>query len=108
MSTVTFSAKLGTSRAGDRTRIWLEGKRLETAGWNAGQHFERRWYDDALTLVQVDAAAFEALPRDARGTVSGKPGRPVIDLVGARIAETFKGERVAVALNKTIRITNEA
>lgn len=98
----TFTTKLGTtSKAGERTRIWLEGKRLTAHGFTPGTKFARYWGKGELTLIAFDADAGEAeyntLPRDERGTVSGKGEKPIIDIVGARVRETFgKGESVNV------------
>lgn len=94
-----FTTKLGTTRAGERTRIWLEGKRLTAHGWTPGAHFSRTWNTAAriLTLRPVTPAEYAELARDERGTVSGKGDKPIIDIVGARVAETFHTyARVAV------------
>lgn len=97
----TFTTKLGkTSKAGERTRIWLEGKRLTAHGFNPGDHFERLWGEGRLTLVHCTEAHFATLPRDRKGTVSGKADKPIIDVVGARVAETFKGAAVQVEYRK--------
>ena len=92
----TFTSKLGTTRAGERTRIWLEGNRLIAHGFNRGECVQRKWSDDRLTLSLVDRAAWEALPRDERTTVAGTDKRPIIDIATERVAPTFKGTHVNV------------
>jgi hypothetical protein len=62
----TFTHKLGTSRAGAGTRLWLEGKRLSDHGFAHGAHFERVCRNGKLTLMTATAAHFETLPRDER------------------------------------------
>lgn len=102
-----FSTKLGTTRAGERTRIWLEGKRLIAHGFNRGQCVERVWSDDKLVLRTVERDAWEALPRDARTTVAGTDARPIIDIATERVATTFQGSHVSVSYRQgRITITN--
>jgi hypothetical protein len=104
----TFTTKLGkTSKAGERSRIWLEGKRLAAAGFKPGTLYAREWRDSdrELVLSVVAKARFEELARDAKGTVSGKGDKPIIDIVGARVTEVFgAGETVSVQFAKA-RIT---
>jgi hypothetical protein len=108
MSDKTFSSKLGTTRAGPRTRIWLEGNRLLAHGFTHGSHFERAWSDGKLVLTRVSPALFEQLLRDHRGTVAGSAARPIIDIATERVATTFNGERVKVAYRAgRITITND-
>jgi hypothetical protein len=90
----TFETKLGKTRAGDRTRIWIEGKRLTVAGFNPGTFFLRQWSAAGLTLTACTAAEFEKAERADRGTVSGKGDKPIIDVTGAKVAETFSGTHV--------------
>jgi hypothetical protein len=93
----TFTSKLGTTRAGERTRIWLEGNRLLAHGFTHGAHFQRLWLREGkLVLAIVGADTFESLERDLRGTVAGSAARPIIDIATTRVAETFKGDRVNV------------
>ena len=55
----TFTSKLGTTRAGERTRIWLEGNRLIAHGFNRGECVHRKWDAAKLTLALVDRAIWE-------------------------------------------------
>jgi len=92
-----FVTKLGTTRAGERTRIWIEGDRLIAAGFTVGRRFERVWRDDTLTLLSATQAHFDNLPLAERGTVSGKGTKPLIDIAGAKVFSTFgNGTHVAV------------
>lgn len=93
----TFTHKLGKTRAGEGTRIWLEGKRLIDHGFTYGSTFARDWNDtrDVLTITLCTPEQFDALPRDARGRVSGSDARPVIDIVGQHVAQMFPGGTIA-------------
>lgn len=92
----TITTKLGTTRAGECTRIWLEGARLLAHGFTKGTLCKRAWNADAhkLVLTIVDAATFAELPRDARTTVAGTEARPIIDIASARVRSVFRGTHV--------------
>lgn len=101
----TSAHKLGKTRAGERSRVWLEGDRLKRAGFTAGKHYTAQWLPATLILRAVGS---ESAARDyAEGRedaievrkVSGKEGKPIIDIVGARVFETFgaRAERVRVS-----------
>lgn len=96
-SSNTFTHKLGKTRAGEGTRIWLEGQRLIDHGFTHGVLFARDWNDtrDILTITLCTPEEFNALPRDARGRVSGSAARPVIDIVGQHVAQMFPGGTIA-------------
>lgn len=98
MTDKTFVSKLGTTRAGERTRIWLEGKRLSAHGFEPGVRFIKQWDDDRLVLVTLaDADEAAAYPKVSLGTVSGKGDKPIIDITGALVAQTFgSGTHVTV------------
>lgn len=87
----TFTHKLGTTRAGAGTRIWLEGKRLIDHGFTHGAQVRREWHEGKLRLSVVDAATWEALPRPERTTVAGSAARPIIDITGQQVAAAFPG-----------------
>jgi hypothetical protein len=84
----TFVTKLGTTRAGERTRIWLEGSRLVAHGFTCGHMFLKTWEDGRLILTLHTGGALTA-GRSSLGTVSGKGDKPIIDITGARVAELF-------------------
>jgi hypothetical protein len=95
----TFISKLSRTRAGERSRLWLEGARLASAGFKPGDKFLKHRDPDAHTikLVRCTEKTFADVPRDLRGTVSGKGEQPIIDLVGAQITGTFRTTHVQVA-----------
>jgi len=96
----TFVAKLGKTRAGDRTRVWLEGNRLADAGFKHGKRYLKVWDEKSRTLTLSLFA-----PGNDGAVVSGKPDRPVIDITGQRVAATFRTTHVAVTYAKgTIKI----
>ncbi|WP_368508078.1 hypothetical protein [Bradyrhizobium lupini] len=84
-----FTHKLGKTRAGEGTRIWLEGKRLLDHGFTHRATCQRKWSEGKLIVVLVDAAAFEQLPRNERTTVAGSAERPIIDIVGEAVRNAF-------------------
>lgn len=93
----TFTSKLGTTRAGERSRIWIEGTRLVAAGFTCGKRFERDWYEGGLELRLVSEAHWADLPVSERGTVSGKGTKPIIDITGTIVRDTFgSGAHVSV------------
>lgn len=88
--TDTFKTKLGTTRAGERSRIWIEGNRLLAHGFLPGMHFSRTWGEDKLTLRTLSEAAYHEAPAATRGKVSGKDGsKPIIDITGELVRSTF-------------------
>lgn len=91
----TFEHKLGKTRAGEGTRIWLEGNRLTEHGFAHGVHVHRMWEDGRLKLAVVDAATFADLPRSDRTTVAGSAARPVIDITGVAVREAFPTGRIS-------------
>jgi hypothetical protein len=90
----TFPHKLGTSRAGAGTRLWLEGKRLTDHGFTHGAFVCREWHEGKLRLSVIDAATFEALPRSERTTVAGSASRPIIDITGTQVSQAFPSGHV--------------
>lgn len=85
----TFTHRLGKSRAGIGTRIWLEGKRLSAHGFFHTAQCERRWSDGKLIIRVVDDVAFASLERSNRTTVAGSDDRPIIDITGEQVAAAF-------------------
>jgi len=102
----TYTHKLGTSRAGARTRVWLEGKRLASHGFTHGEYIKRTWDAGKLVLTTIAPATFATLDRANRGIVAGTPDRPIIDITGEQVAATFTGDTVKVTYRQH-RITIE-
>jgi hypothetical protein len=92
-----FTHKIGNSRAGDGTRIWLEGQRLLEAGFKHRLYFARHIKNagtklpKSLILELVAKSEWEDMKRADKGTVAGSPERPIIDITGAIVAEIFEG-----------------
>lgn len=99
MAEKTFTSKLGTTRAGPRSRIWLEGQRLIAAGFRPGAQYTAVWTERTLLLLLGDGPLPKRVEVAEVRTVSGKDAKPIIDIVGARVAETFgsRAERVSVS-----------
>lgn len=98
--TDSIETKLGTTRAGERTRIWLQGQRLPEHGFPMGAKFSKTWSRNKLVIERILNAEFEDLTRASRGTVSGDIARPVIDITGALVSQTFKSDTVIATFSK--------
>jgi hypothetical protein len=95
--TDAMKTKLGKTRAGERTRVWIEGDRLLAHGFKPGSKFLRKWTDDnKLVLTACTVAQFNDAQHGARGTVASKGKHPIIDIIGQAVAEHFKGTHVSV------------
>ncbi|UGY23778.1 hypothetical protein HU675_0038500 [Bradyrhizobium septentrionale] len=86
-----FVTKLGKTRAGDRTRIWIEGKRLTEHGFKVGDLFAKHWNEKhrELVLSKIHPRTTEMMKRESYGKVSGKGEKPIIDITGAKMQATF-------------------
>ncbi len=107
--TVTFTTKLGTTKGAERSRIWIEGKRLSMHGFEVGTRFLKTWSEGSLTLTLL--TSHDSIPLSVIGTVSGKGEKPIIDIVGAKVRSTFTGTHVLVTYNDRhilIRGSNES
>lgn len=81
----TFTTKLGTTRSGERSRIWIEGKRVAAAGFTPGHLYFAVWTPATLTLY----VAGQEKEIGEQRKVSGKGDKPIIDIVGERVNHTF-------------------
>lgn len=108
MKTETFRTKLGTARRVERSRIWIEGKRLVDAGFTVGSYFAKRWMapDQCSTTQYAPHLVLKLLkPNDVLATapckVSGKGAKPIIDITGEAVRDFFgKGTHVEVEFRK--------
>ncbi len=88
----TITTKLGTTRAGERSRIWIEGDRLVQAGFTVGQRYNVQWLERSALLVL-----------DPKGSkkVSGKGAHPIIDITGQKVIARFAmGTHVVAIFDK--------
>jgi hypothetical protein len=77
----TFDSKLGTNKGLERSRVWIEGKRVASAGFLAKEtRYNMVWSGDDLNLIADD---------NGSRRVSGKGDHPIIDITGKQIAEFF-------------------
>lgn len=104
----TFTHRLGKSRAGNGTRVWLEGLRLVHHGFTHATQVERKWTEGKLVLRVVDAAAFANLERANRTTVAGSIARPIIDITGEAVAKAFPSGNVTVTWSAGRCVIEEA
>ena len=75
-------------------RLWLEGKRLQDAGFAQGKTYALEVKPGAMCLFQTEnkASDMERLRR-----ISGKTGKPIIDITGRDVAKAFpEGGKVLV------------
>jgi hypothetical protein len=85
-----FRTKLGPAKQVERSRIWIEGKRLVDAGFTVGQYFVQELTHKkgapvlTLTLLTED----DVLAIDPC-KVSGKGDKPIIDITGQRVRNVF-------------------
>ena len=87
-----FSAKVGAAKRIPRSRIWIEGERLASAGFNNGARYQVQWSDTGATL--------ELCVNGAR-KVAGTIFRPVIDITGERV-RALDCDRVAVSFHHSV------
>lgn len=74
-----------------KPRMWLEGKRLEFAGFECGGRFGI----GIEVLAGKEALVLIADPFGSR-KVSGKNGRPVIDICGGSCKPFTTGDQVSI------------
>lgn len=82
----TFTSKLGKTRAGPRSRIWIEGKRVAAAGFTPMMKYWAVWTPATLTLF---TSPYNEHSYAEERKVSGKGDKPIIDIVGVRVNDTF-------------------
>lgn len=82
--------KLGKTRAGECSRVWIEGARLQNAGFVVGTAFFKKWDGEAGKL-ELTTRVPKDTPRALTGTVTGKGEKPIIDVIGAKVMEMFAG-----------------
>lgn len=87
----TFISKLGKTRAGERSRIWLEGKRLTAAGFSKGMPFSiiRNNQSGEWVIIPKDSLIPDNHAVIKNGTIAGTDQRPIIDTVGSAVIEAF-------------------
>ena len=100
----TITSKLGKNKGVEKSRIWIEGARLNAAGFRRGAEYQRDWCEGGLDLVLTNGAPIEALGRIYK--VAGKSDHPIIDTTGKKVTATFgHADSVVVLFSvETIRI----
>lgn len=79
--------KIGNNRG--RARIWIDGNHLTNAGFTPGTKFFVSIKSGHL-LLTVGTTTADAGHQNRK--VSGRPdGKPIIDIVGKTVSETFPG-----------------
>ena len=86
----TVTRKIGLNKG--KRRIWIEGAVLLNNGLARGDRFNTASHTNQLEIILDDAG---------KRTVSGKGEKPIIDMTGAIITDTFADDIVAVEITKT-------
>ena len=111
-----MQTKLGKNKGLERSRIWIEGKRLTDSGFHRGEYYiaeflltkisEYRLKDyegDALILSLIDDDTVIDFGEIQPRKVSGKGDHPIIDITGKTVKEFFDGsEYVEVDYKKGV------
>ena len=87
-----FTTKVGTAKRIQRSRIWLEGGRLASAGFTCGARYNVTWHDTGATLELCNTGARK---------VAGTEFRPVIDITGAHV-RALDCDRVTVSFHHSV------
>ena len=87
-----FSTKVGAAKRIPRSRIWIEGDRLASAGFVCGARYNVAWNDTGATLELCNTGA-----RKVAGTIY----RPVIDITGANV-RALECDRVTVIFTHSV------
>lgn len=84
---------IGTNHGKGTSRIWLEGKRLVEAGFEVGTRYHRYAHStpSAIQLIANSKGKYR---------VSGKGDKPIIDISGRAVTETF-AEHISKSYPKT-------
>lgn len=84
---------IGTNHGKGTSRIWLEGKRLVEAGFEVGTRYDRvlrkvaRMKDGLISPHQGEIEL--TLNTKGKFKVSGKGEKPIIDISGGAVTDTF-------------------
>jgi hypothetical protein len=84
-TTKTATRKIGQNRG--KPRLWIEGKLLVEAGLDHGNHWD---------LVPINGGFLIQRSDDGKRKIAGKPGRPIVDIVGATLGDLGKAEHVTL------------
>lgn len=87
-----FTTKVGAAKKIPRSRIWLEGERLASAGFNNGARYNVQWSDTGATLELCNTGARK---------VAGTEFRAVIDITGAHV-RALECDRVTVSFQHSV------
>jgi hypothetical protein len=85
---------IGTNHGKGTSRIWLEGKRLVEAGFEVGTRYDRvcrkvaRMNKDGVISPHQGEIDLSLNPK-GKFKVSGKGDKPIIDISGGAVTETF-------------------
>jgi hypothetical protein len=85
---VVFKTKLGTAKGVERSRIWIEGQRLVDAGFTVGRYFAKV-YENTTTQLELVLLVEDDVIATAPCKVSGKGEKPIIDITGEFVRDTF-------------------
>ena len=85
-----ITRKIGMNRG--KRRIWLEGAVLSDNDINHGMRFDVLNHDNVLEI---------RVGPEGKRKIAGKPGRPIIDMSGATITDSFADSVTVVQVTHT-------
>tara|TARA_A100001515_G_C4487117_1_gene182027 strand:+ start:69 stop:386 length:318 start_codon:yes stop_codon:yes gene_type:complete len=98
-----MKTKLGKNKGLERSRIWIEGKRLTDSGFHRGEYYIAEYEGDTLILSLIDDDTVIDFGAIQPRKVSGKGDHPIIDITGKAVKEFFDGsEYVEVDYKKGV------
>ncbi len=87
-----FKSKIGTNKKLPGSRIWIEGQRLVDHGFTPGTLYWREWLEiDGSIVIEMVPAEHDDVSSAKPYKVAGKGDKPIIDITGQRVADTFAG-----------------
>jgi hypothetical protein len=96
---------IGTNHGKGTSRIWLEGKRLVEAGFEVGTRYDRvcrkvaRMNKEGLISPHQGEIDLSLNPK-GKFKVSGKGEKPIIDISGGAVTDTF-ADQISKCFPKT-------
>jgi len=90
MTTTTITRKIGQNRG--KPRLWIEGAALENAGFPHGTEWTLVVDGDTLLIVKGTVAGIRTRK------IAGKPGRPVVDIVGKALGPVAGCDSVTLTI----------
>ena len=82
-----YTIRAKTRKGVAKPHFWIEGKRLESAGFIAGARYNT--VENHVAQVRGNGGFMLVLDPDGKKKVSGSAGRPIIDIVGRDLTKSL-------------------